>query len=232
MKKKIIKRLLDILFSSLALLFLLPVICGIAILLRISSQGPVFYRQIRVGKNRKEFILIKFRTMRVGADRKGPLVTQNGDARITTAGRLLRRSKLDELPELWNVLTGDMSLVGPRPEVPKYVKHYHPEWERVFAVQPGITDLATLQFRDEESVLLETNDIERTYIDIVLPIKINLALEYVDSHSIWLDLKILILTVWGITLGKFFMKPDDKLAVFALDKIKTMNKQIISGNSE
>ena len=217
------KRLIDIASSGIAILLCFLLLLFIAILVKITSQGPVFYRQTRVGKDRKKFLLIKFRTMTVDADLRGPLVTAGGDSRITHIGRVLRHSKLDELPELWNVLKGDMSLVGPRPEVPKYVKHYKSEWERVFSVRPGITDLATLQFRDEESVLKNANDIEKAYIEVVLPIKIKLALEYIDKQSLLLDLKILFLTVWGITLGRFFAIPGKELAELALEKIKIIN---------
>ena len=202
------KRLSDILFSSLALLCLLPVILLISVVVKLSSKGPIFYRQVRVGKGRKEFRLIKFRTMEVGSDKRGLLVTTREDDRVTAIGRLLRRTKLDELPELWNVLIGEMSLVGPRPEVPKYVEYYKPEWERVFSVRPGITDLATLQFYDEESVLSETKEVEKTYIEAIIPVKMNLALQYIDRNSIGLYFKILFLTLWRISLGRFFTKPN------------------------
>lgn len=150
--------------------------------------------------------------MRVDADSDGPLVTAGGDSRITAIGRILRSTKLDELPELWNVFRGDLSLVGPRPEVPRYVAHYPPEWEAVFSVRPGITDLATLQFRNEEEVLAGALDRERAYIEAVLPIKIELALEYVRRQSFWFDLKLIFLTLWGITGGRLFARPDSALA--------------------
>jgi len=150
--------------------------------------------------------------MRRDADRVGPLVTAGGDERVTCIGRFLRKTKLDELPELWNVVKGDLSIVGPRPEVPRYVAGYLTEWEAIFSVRPGITDLATLQFRNEESVLENARDHERAYAEIVIPIKMNLALEYVKRSSFFFDIRIILLTLWGITLGRFFGEPDRRLA--------------------
>ncbi len=213
---------MDIVSSGIALVLLSPLILTIAILVKLTSPGPAFFKQIRVGKDRREFPLVKFRTMKVNADRTGPLVTVGGDSRITTLGRFLRRTKIDELPELWNVLLGDMSLVGYRPEVPVYIKHYQPEWELVFSLRPGITDLATLQFRNEERILMEAKDVERAYIEVVMPAKMELALYYVDNRSFWLDLKIITLTVWGITLGRFFAKPEDSQAEKAIKQIKSL----------
>ena len=219
-----IKRIFDIVFSALGLVILSPLLLIVALAIAATSEDSFFYIQNRVGKNGKIFRMIKFRTMRIDSDKTGLFITAKNDPQITVIGKILRRTKLDELPELWNVLVGDMSLVGPRPEVPKYVKYYKPEWERVLSVRPGITDLATLPFRDEESVLLGAQDIERAYIDIVVPIKMNLALEYVDRRSFWLDFKILFLTVWGITLGRFFAKPSEELANIAATQIKRLKQ--------
>lgn len=221
------KRTIDSLLSFFAIITLLPVVLMIALLIKLSAPGPVFFRQSRVGLHKRKFNLVKFRTMVQEADQKGPLVTAKNDTRITPIGRILRRTKLDELPTLWNVFIGDMSLVGPRPEAVKYVEHYHPEWIKVFSVRPGITDLATLQFRDEESVLEYAKDRERAYFEVVLPIKMKLALEYVEKQSILLDLKILFLTVWGITLGRVFAKPDNSLALKAINQIKQQNKSLM-----
>ena len=218
---------MDVTLSGIVLILLSPFLGAISLLIKLTSEGPVFFNQVRIGRGRKLFNMVKFRTMTINADQRGPSVTAGGDSRITPIGKLLRRTKLDELPELWNVLVGDMSLVGPRPEVPRYVKKYKPEWERVFSMRPGITDIATLQFRDEESVLLGAQDLERAYIDVVVPIKMNLALEYVDGHSIWLDFKILFLTVWGITLGRFFAKPSEELANIAAAQIKRLNQTTV-----
>ncbi len=219
------KRSFDIIACSIVLLVISPVLLLIAIIIKLNSSGPAFYIQTRIGKNRIEFRMIKFRSMTVDADRKGPLVTASGDSRITPIGRILRRTKLDELPELWNVLKGDMSLVGPRPEVPRYIEHYKPEWEHIFSVKPGITDLATLQFRDEEACLNGASDYEQAYIEVVLPIKMKLALEYVDKQSFWFDIKILLLTVWAISFGRIYAKPNSQFAKLAREKVGTYRNQ-------
>ena len=212
----IVKRGFDLIASGLALLLLSPLILTSAIAVRLTSTGPVFFKQTRVGKSRREFRLIKFRTMRMNAETSGPSVTARGDTRITPVGRFLRRTKLDELPELWNVLIGDLSLVGPRPEVPRYAATYLPEWERIFSIRPGITDPATLQFRDEEAVLEAAQDSEAAYVNVVIPMKVKLALDYVDNWTIRLDLKLLILTVWAITLGRVLARPDRRMAEEAI----------------
>ncbi len=218
----ILKRCFDFLITFIAFLIILLPIALVALVVKLTSPGKVFFLQDRIGRNRKPFKMIKFRTMVTDAQKIGPSVTSKDDNRITGIGRILRRTKLDELPELWNVLVGDMSLVGPRPEVKNYVDFYRPEWERVFDVRPGITDLATLQFRDEESVLAGAKDREAAYIQIVVPIKMKLALEYVDRRSIGLDLAILFRTVWGITLGRILMKPNDDLAEAARKQVEEM----------
>lgn len=197
----------DIAASLVAIIILLPLMILFGVLIKIDSPGPVIFRQVRVGRHRREFLMIKFRTMVSGADKRGSLVTASGDSRITAIGAILRRTKLDEFPELWNVFIGDMSLVGPRPEVPKYVAHYRPEWNEVFLVRPGVTDLATLEFRDEERILANSLDTEKSYVDVILPIKLKLAIKYVQNKSIGLYFKILFLTVWSITLGKVFARP-------------------------
>ena len=223
--RHILIRLLDIILSAAALLVLSPFFLLFVLLIKLTSPGPVFFRQHRVGWKRREFSLIKFRSMRMRAENEGPAVTAGGDSRITKVGKFLRRTKLDELPELWNVLRGDMSLAGPRPEVPRYVKHYLPQWERVFSIRPGITDWSTLQFRDEESVLKHAEDTELAYVEVVVPIKMKLALEYVDNFSLWQYIKVLFLTVWGITLGRLFAQPGKELAVLAIEKIKRLNEK-------
>ncbi len=202
-----ILRVIDIIASLMAIIVLLPLMLLFALAIKIDSPGPVIFRQTRLARFRREFRMVKFRTMVSGADKKGSLVTAFGDSRITPVGNVLRRTKLDELPELWNVFIGDMSLVGPRPEVPKYVAYFKPEWEEVFSVRPGITDLATLEFRDEERILANTVDTEKSYIDVILPIKMKLAVKFVRNKSVFLYFKILILTVWSITFGRFFARP-------------------------
>lgn len=190
------KRLFDILFAASALLALAPLLAAIALWVRLDSPGPVLYRQTRVGRGGRHFRIAKFRTMRVGADQAGPAITVGADARITRAGHFLRRTKLDELPQFANVLWGDMSVVGPRPEVPRYVALYPPEVaQQVFSVRPGITDLASLAFRDESTLLAHSSDPERTYVEEILPAKLRYACEYVRSHSLGMDLQIIARTV-------------------------------------
>jgi lipopolysaccharide/colanic/teichoic acid biosynthesis glycosyltransferase len=214
------KRAFDIVMSLIGLVLALPVMTAVAFAMTKHDPGPLFYRQTRIGRNKRSFQMVKFRTMVVGADKLGPHVTAIHDPRITPVGAFLRRSKLDELPELWNVLVGDMSLVGPRPEVPRYVDQYRPEWDDVFDVQPGITDLATLQFRDEESVLEGVEDREHAYMNVIVPIKIRLAQWYVWNRTFALDLRILIDTVLAITIGKIFpMQFGADLADIASDEL-------------
>jgi len=217
------KRILDVISTLIALLLLAPILLLIAVLIKATSPGSALFRKARVGRKGKHFQLIKFRSMVQEAPQIGLPITAKGDPRITPVGRILRRTKLDELPELWNVLIGEMSLVGPRPEDPCYMSHHQSMWKQVLSVKPGITDLATLQFRDEESVLESAIDREGAYIDVILLIKLKLAIKYIKRKSFLLDLKILILTIWGITLGHFFAKPSCELAEEAVRKIKELN---------
>ncbi len=219
-----LKRLIDVILAGGALLVLSWLLLILTVFIKLSSTGPVFFFQERVGRKRKIFRMVKFRTMVVDAPKLGAAVTTKHDPRITSIGRILRRTKLDELPELWNVFIGDMSLVGPRPEVPKYVNLYSMDWEKVFDVRPGVTDIATLQFRDEESVLAEAIDHESAYIKVVMAIKMEMALDYVQRRSFWLDVKILFLTVWGITLGRFFMHPSKEQTERAIAEILVLNR--------
>lgn len=177
------KRLLDIVASIGALLVLSPVMVMITLAVRLDSPGPVFYRATRVGRYGKHFKLLKFRSMVADADRNGPKVTTAGDNRVTRVGRFLRRTKLDELPQFLNVLKGDMSLVGPRPEDPRYVALYTPEQRVVLNVQPGITSPASVQYRHEEAVLAG-EDWERLYIDEVMPEKLAIDLAYVNGSGV------------------------------------------------
>jgi lipopolysaccharide/colanic/teichoic acid biosynthesis glycosyltransferase len=194
------KRLFDIALTLLALPLVLPVLAAAALWIKWDSPGPVLFLQERVGRGGKVFRIHKLRTMRVH-DGRGPLVTQAGDARVTCAGRWLRATKLDELPQLWDVLVGDMSLVGPRPEVPRYIALYPPDVrERILSVRPGITGRASIEFRDEERLLSAAADPEQAYVDQVLPIKQRHDLDYVASHSVVGDVRILLDTlkaVWG-----------------------------------
>lgn len=196
------KRLFDICVACLALVLLSPVLAAIAIAVKCSSMGPVFYRQQRVGRGFQPFRIFKFRTMVVDAPLRGGQITSgHNDPRITRIGRFLRKWKLDELPQLFNVVQGDMSLVGPRPEVPRYVEMFRTEYTDILRVRPGITDLASIKYRDEASLLSLSNDPERTYVDEILPAKLALAREYVARASFGLDLRILVLTALQVAHG-------------------------------
>ena len=192
------KRCFDLLFSFLGLLFLSPVLLLVATAVKLGDGGPVFYRQERVGQGGCRFRIWKIRTMRVNADKLGPSITKNGDARITPVGRVLRKWKLDELPQFINVLWGDMSFVGPRPEVPRYVALYSDEQLRVLALRPGITDLATLEFRNEEELLAKAEDPEKYYREYCIPRKIELNLQYAARASLLTDLRLICATVVAI----------------------------------
>jgi len=189
------KRCFDLAIASMGGILALPLLLVIAILVKLNDGGPVFYRQVRIGWRGHPFEILKFRTMRVGADKVGPSITQSGDLRITTIGKILRKTKLDELPQLFNVLYGEMSLVGPRPEVPKYVALYTPDQRRVLELVPGITDLASLEFRDEESLLAAAADVEAFYREFCIPRKIELNLKHASKASVWRDFEIIVRTI-------------------------------------
>ena len=186
------KRLFDVTSALLGLLvFGLPML-AVAAWIRLDSPGPVFFRQERVGRHGKVFRIHKFRTMTVDAEQRGPQLTVGADARVTRVGRVLRANRLDELPQFFDVLAGDMSLVGPRPDVPRYVDRWPPALrERVLSVRPGITDPASLKFRDEATLLAQAADPEREYMDVILPRKLALAADYADHASLWTDLAVI-----------------------------------------
>ncbi len=184
--------------SSAALILASPLLLLIAAAIKLSSPGPVLFLQPRVGRGGCSFSIWKFRTMVDGAHHRGPEITASGDPRVTTIGRLLRRTKLDELPQLVNVWRGEMSLVGPRPEVPRYVAGYSEEDRSVLSIRPGITDLASIAFRDEESVLAQFADREQAYVDVLLPRKLALAREYLRRQSFKLDLELLLRTLFVV----------------------------------
>ena len=192
------KRCFDVFWTTFGLLILWPLFVIIAIAVKCSDSGPVFYRQERVGKDGKHFRIWKFRTMVANADSMGRLITVGEDARITPVGQLLRKLKLDELPQLLNVLSGEMSLVGPRPEVPRYVALYSDEQRRVLQLTPGITDLASIQFRRESDILALSNDPDATYIHEIMPQKLLINLEYAQHASVWYDLGIILKTIRAI----------------------------------
>lgn len=192
------KRIFDILVSGIGLLCLSPLLLIVAIWIKLDSPGPVFYRQVRVGRYNKDFRIFKFRSMRIGSD-KGSLVTIGGrDPRITRSGYFIRKFKIDELPQLINVLVGDMSLVGPRPEVRHYVNYWTPEQMHVLDVRPGITDPASIKYRNENELLAQAEDPEKYYIEIIMQEKIKLYLEYAEKSSFWYDIKLIFQTFWVI----------------------------------
>ena len=193
------KRLFDFFGALLGLIALCPIFFAVACAIRLDSAGPVFFRQVRTGKHGIPFRIYKFRTMITDAERKGMQITVGSDSRITGVGVFLRRYKIDELPQLLNVVLGDMSLVGPRPEVPKYVARW-PENVRdeILSVQPGITDFASIEFRDENALLADADDPERVYVEKILPIKVDYYLQYVRNRSLLLDIRLIFQTLWAI----------------------------------
>lgn len=192
------KRLFDIIASGLGLIILIPLFLILAIWIKLDSKGPIFYRQIRVGKNNRDFRIYKFRSMRVGSD-KGSLVTIGGhDPRITRSGFYIRKYKLDELPQLINVFIGDMSLVGPRPEVRHYVDYWTPEQMHVLDVRPGITDPASIKYRNENELMEQAADPERFYIEVIMQEKLKLYLDYVRTRSFFKDILLILKTFYTI----------------------------------
>jgi lipopolysaccharide/colanic/teichoic acid biosynthesis glycosyltransferase len=186
------KRAFDIGFSLGTLLILAPLLIVMALWVRLDSPGPVIFRQTRVGRGGREFRICKFRTMRADAEQRGPQLTIGADRRITRSGAWLRKYKVDEIPQFFNVLVGDMSIVGPRPEVPRYVDLYTPATrEAVLSVRPGITDLASIEYRDENDLLTASDDPERTYVEQVLPAKLALSERYIRERSFLGDLRII-----------------------------------------
>ncbi|MCK5917542.1 MAG: sugar transferase [Cocleimonas sp.] len=193
------KRIFDLFFVSIGVLLLLPVFLVISILIKRGTDGPILFKQIRVGRNGRLFKVFKFRTMVVDAEKKGAKITTGGDPRITPSGQWLRKYKLDELPQLFNVLFGRMSLVGPRPEVPEYVDFYsNRQKEIVLSVLPGITDTASIEFRNENDFLTGSSNPVKDYKEKVLPIKLAYYEQYVKERSLWLDFKIIIKTLAAI----------------------------------
>lgn len=196
------KRLFDLLGAAVALLLLAPLLLAVALLIKLDSRGPVFFRQERVGRFGRPFHIHKFRTMVADAPQRGPALTIGADPRITRCGAWLRRTRLDELPQLIDVLQGHMSLVGPRPEVPRYVQHYPPGLrERALAVRPGITDPSSLAFIDEAELLARAADPEREYVERILPRKLQAAADYAARANLWTDLQVIARTL-RVLLGK------------------------------
>ncbi|AYA78660.1 sugar transferase [Bacillus sp. Y1] len=198
MVNDLVKRLFDIFLSFVGLVLLSPILLVISIIIKLTSSGPVFFKQIRVGRYEKNFKILKFRTMVVDAEKKGAQITVGRDSRITGIGHFLRKYKFDELPQLFNVLIGDMSLVGPRPEVPKYTQYYNKEQRSIFQIRPGITDYASIKYSDENEILAKSSQPEKTYIEEIMVDKLNLNLQYLKDRSIVTDLKIIMNTILKI----------------------------------
>lgn len=192
------KRIFDIFCSFFGLLALLPLLLIVALLVVTTSRGGVFYRQVRVGKDFRNFKILKFRSMRPDSDKKGLLTVGSKDNRVTKVGYFIRKYKIDELPQLINVLVGDMSFVGPRPEVPKYVEMYNEGQRKVLSVRPGITDYASIEYRNENDILAKSDNPEQTYINEVMPAKLKLNLRYINEMSLKTDLKIIFGTIFKI----------------------------------
>ena len=192
-----LKRVFDIISSLMVLLIIFPLLILISILIKLDSKGQIFYYQKRIGLNGKEFNLYKFRTMKPGSDKKG-LLTVGNDSRITRVGSFLRKSKLDELPQLFNIITGDMSVVGPRPETPNYVELYNEEQRKVLNIKPGLTDYASLEFINENELLAKHDNPEKVYIETIMPQKLRLNLKYIQDQNFLLDLKIIFRTIFKI----------------------------------
>jgi lipopolysaccharide/colanic/teichoic acid biosynthesis glycosyltransferase len=202
------KRLFDILISVSALTLLSPLYLLITVLIKMDSKGPIHFRAVRVGKDGKLFTLFKFRTMVMDAVNRGPGITRANDPRMTRIGKLLRKSKLDEVPQLLNVIRGEMSLIGPRPEDPKYVSFYSLEQRRVLTVRPGLSSPAVIKYRDEEKILEQAGEsVEELYLKRILPDKLKLDLSYVDTQSFWLDLVICFKTAMVVVRPHSFESP-------------------------
>ena len=191
-------RFLDFIFSLLGIILLFPVFLVLYFAVRLESKGGDFYKQLRVGRGGTDFYVYKFRSMRIGADKQGLITVGGRDPRITQVGYFIRKYKLDELPQLFNVLKGDMSLVGPRPEVRKYVELYTDEQRKILSVRPGITDYASIEYVDENTILGQADDADKAYVERILPDKIQYNMKYINHRSVKEYFKIIFFTIWSI----------------------------------
>lgn len=194
------KRIFDLFFALVGIIILMPLFVAIAVWIKFDSSGPIFFRQTRIGQFGREFRIYKFRTMIANAEALGKQITTANDQRITAIGKFLRKYKLDEIPQLLNVIKGEMSLVGPRPEVPKYVALYSSEQQRILEVRPGITDLASIEFRNESEMLAKATNPEEFYIQEIMPKKLQLNIQYIEQANIRLDLFIIFQTIWRVVV--------------------------------
>lgn len=213
-------RIFDFFLALIGIVVLSPLFIITTFVVKLSSPGPALYSQERVGLNGRLFRLFKFRTMVDNAEQMGTSVTTGKDPRITKIGRILRKTKLDELPQLWNVLKGDMSFVGPRPDVPEIVNNYSSEMRRILEVRPGITSKATLHLRNEEDLLSLAKDPDKAYEEIFIPAKVKLAMEHVDKKSVIFDLGVLFQTVWALTGGKVWSIKEHPIVHEIRDKLE------------
>lgn len=216
-------RYFDFVSAFIGTLVLFPLFLITAILIKLSSPGPIFYLHERVGLNGRRFRLYKFRSMVANADKIGTSVTTVNDPRITKVGKFIRNTKLDELPQLFNILKGDMSFVGPRPDVPEIVNKYSPEMKRILSIRPGITSNATLHLRHEEELLAMANDPDRAYEMIFVPAKVRLAMEHVNRRSFLFDFGILLKTVWALIGGRIFPMKEHPIVNKIRHDIERMN---------
>lgn len=192
---QVIKRIFDIIMSLIGIILLSPLFIIVSIAIKVTSPGNILFLQKRVGKNGEEFNIYKFRTMVSDAEKLGKQITVGNDSRITKVGAFLRKFKIDELPQLFNVFNGDMSLVGPRPEVPKYVELYTKEQRKVLSIRPGITDMASLRYRDENDILGKVDNPEEYYINVIMQDKLKLNLEYIEKSNIIFDISLILKTI-------------------------------------
>ncbi|MDR4498084.1 MAG: sugar transferase [Candidatus Scalindua sp.] len=212
--------------ASIGIIILSPVFIFITFIIRLSSPGPIIYSQERVGHNGHLFHLYKFRSMVINADKIGTSVTTGKDPRITGIGRILRKTKLDELPQLWNVLKGDMSFIGPRPDVPEIVNNYNDSMRRILEIRPGITSNMALYLRNEEDLLSLATDPDKAYIEIFVPAKVRLAMEHVERKSFFFDLGILFKTLWALTGGRICPIKEHSIISEIKKDIEKMNKDL------
>lgn len=201
-----LKRAFDFTAALIGLIILSPYFLVVSILIKLDSRGPIFYGGKRIGQGGRVFTMYKFRTMVTDAEKRGPSVTYDGDPRITRMGHILRNARLDEFPQLWNVLKGDMSVVGPRPESVYYFERYTPKQKEIFQVKPGMTGVTQIHFRHEEDLLTDPVNLDRDYLEKVLPPKVALDLDYIHSQSFWMDLSLIFETLWVLVRDRF-IKP-------------------------
>lgn len=197
----VMKRLFDVVLSFVLLILFSPIILILSVAIKIDSHGPVFYRQVRITQYGRKFRIHKFRSMCDGADKKGTLVTVGNDARVTKVGKLIRKCRLDEIAQLIDVLKGDMTFVGVRPEVPRYVEKYQPEWNATFLLPAGVTNLACIFFKDEDEMLQAAEDVDKKYVEEILPVKMEWNLKGIKSFSFFGDIKLMFMTFFAV-LGK------------------------------